>query len=138
VPRCRWRGQRAKLREAEREASEAAKLALNNPNNITTKLLETHPLASSPYAMYLDGSIATLARVPTGAGFFYGSTPVRFAERGFQQASGVALAKSCRNNNSHGDTLSHHLTLAGTLKLFKGGVQNFSHFRKCLGFKCPE
>ena len=48
---------------------------------------------------------------------------VASAERGFQQASRVALAKPCRRDNSVGDAFPHHLRLTGVLKLFIGGVE---------------
>jgi hypothetical protein len=60
------------------------------------------------------------------------------AERSCQQASGVTLTKFCRRNNSHGDALPHHIRLAGTLTLFVGSVQSFSHFRECLGPEHPK
>jgi hypothetical protein len=58
---------------------------------------------------------------------------VRFAERGFQQASRITLTDSYRRNNSCGDDFAHHLGLAGVSKLFKGSVQSFAHRRKCFG-----
>jgi hypothetical protein len=36
---------------------------------------------------------------------------VWFAERGFQQASGVTLTKPCRRNNSSGDHFTRHIGL---------------------------
>jgi hypothetical protein len=56
-----------------------------------------------------------------------------FVERGFQQASRIALTKFCRSNNSCRDALPYHFWLATTLKLFESGFESFAHRRNCLG-----
>jgi hypothetical protein len=65
------------------------------------------------------------------------SVLVRSAKGGFEQASGVTLTKSCRRNNPRGDAFPHNVGLATALELFKGGVQNFAHLRKCLRAERP-
>jgi hypothetical protein len=58
---------------------------------------------------------------------------VRFAKRGFQQASRITLTKFCCGNDSCGNALPHHVRLASTLKLFERGFESFAHRRNCLG-----
>jgi hypothetical protein len=57
---------------------------------------------------------------------------VSSAERGFQQASGVTLAKFCHCNNSAGNDLAHRLGLIDIAQLFESGFESVAHRRNCL------